>query len=234
MSALNTIFAEMNLPAPGANTDILAEDFSLPENEKGIAKLFLQLQLAVASVVNLVARRKTGPTKATGTIAVVAGSLLVDGDDFTLDDGSNPAVNFEFDTNDAITGDVALPITGAESENQIAHLVAEAINATANLDISAEVDDETDEVLLTHEVGGSDGNQAILEAVTDAGFTVTGMAGGLDDGEVVMPLEGGEEIPAGEPQLLQSLIHSDHSYNLQVETDGIIEVLYLASSKDGA
>ena len=231
MSVLKKIFSELNIPAPGEDTDILSDDFSLPENSTGSSKLKISLQLETTGIVNLIARRKAGDTKATGTITVVPGEDLVDGDDFTINDGANPAVNFEFDTNAAIAGDVAISITGEESLNQIAYKVRDAINAAA-LDITAEVDPDTFQVLLTHEVGGTDGNVAILEAVTDVGFVVAGMDGGIDDAETVIPLNGDVEITEGTPHSEEILINSANQYNLQLDTDGDLELLELALNKD--
>ncbi len=220
------IYAEMNRPAPGADTDLLAEDFSLPSGGKGAAKLEVVAQLVTESKLHLMARRKSGPTKATGSITVVDGSLLVDGDDFTLDDGVNPAVNFEFDEDDAITGDVAITLDGNETEGQIAHKVRDAINAAADLDITASLDPDDDAVvLLENDLGGTDGNQAIGEAVTDAGFTKEDMAGGLDDGEVLMPLNADVALLEGTPTTMEIPINGDHEYNLQLDEDGDIELL---------
>ncbi len=233
MSALQKIFSGMNLPAPGEDTDILDEAFSLKNQDKGTSKLKITVQLETTGIVNLIARRKTGDTKATGTITPVAGSLLADGDDFTLDDGANPALNFEFDDDDAIAGDVAIPLTGGESKNQIAYKIRDAINAATPLDITAEVDPDTFDVLLTNDIGGMDGNVTILESVTDAGFIVAGMDGGIDDGETVIPLNGDVEITEGTPHSEEILINSDHEYNLQLDVDGDVELLELALNKEG-
>lgn len=221
------IFAEMNIPAPGADTDILAQDFSLVGNEKGSSKAEIVAQLVTESKLHLVARRKAGPTKATGSITVVAGAYLVDGtDDFTLDDGINPALNFEFDDDGSITGDVAVPFDAGMNVSQIAHQVRDAINGAENLEISAALDPEDEAVvLLTHDVGGTDGNQTITESVADAGFTVQNMAGGLDDGEVVMALNGDVALAEGTPYTLELPITSDWDYNLQLDEDSDIEVL---------
>lgn len=220
------IYAEMNLPAPGADTDLLPADFSLPSGEKGAAKLEVVAQVVLGTKLHLMARRKSGPTKATGSITVVAGADLVDGDDFTLDDGVNPAVNFEFDTNGAIAGDVAIPIDLKLTVGQVAHKVRDAINAAADLDITAALDpDDEAVVLLTHDLGGTDGNQVIAEAVADAGFTVENMAGGLDDAEVLMPLNADVALLEGTPTTMEVPINGDHEYNLQLDDDGDIELL---------
>jgi hypothetical protein len=220
------IYAEMNRPAPGADTDLLAEDFSLPSGSKGAAKLEVVAQLVTESKLHLMARRKSGPTKATGSITVVDGSLLADGDDFTLDDGVNPAVNFEFDSNGVVAGDVTIMFDGNETEGQIAHKVRDAINAAADLYITASLDpDDEAVVLLENDLGGTDGNQTIGEAVGDAGFTVENMEGGLDDGEVLMPLNADVALLEGTPTTMEVPINADHEYNLQLDEDGDIELL---------
>lgn len=222
----NLIFVEMNIPAPGGDTDILPEDFSLPSGAKGAAKLEIVAQLVTESKLHLMARRKSGPTKATGSITVVDGSLLVDTDDFTLDDGVNPALNFEFNKTGGITGDVAVVVDSQMTEEQVAHQVMDAINAAADLDITASLDPDDDAVvLLTHDLGGTVGNQTVGEAVTDAGFTVENMAGGLDDEEVLMPLNADVALLEGTPTVLEVPINGDHEYNLQLDEDGDIELL---------
>jgi len=220
------IFNEANIPAPGADTDLLPEDFSIPNGEKGAATVEVVAQLVTESVVNLIARRKSGPTKATGSITVVAGADLVDTDNFTLDDGVNSAVNFEFNKTGGITGDVAIAIDSGMTVEQIAHKVMDAINGADDLDITATLDpDDEAVVLLTHDLGGTVGNQTVGEAVTDADFTVENMEGGLDDDEVVMPLNLDVVIPEGTPTPMTMPINSDFDYNIQIDEDGDVELL---------
>lgn len=232
MSNRRTIHSGINIPAPGADTDILDADFGIATNETGAAKVVVTAQIIDDTVINLIARRKTGPTKSTGEIITVTGALLVDTDNFTLDDGANPAVNFEFDDDAAITGDVAIAIDGNETAEQIAYKVAEAINDAADLEISAAVKADGTGVDLTHEIGGTDGNQTVLEAVTDAGFTVAGMTGGLDDGETVHPLNGDVALVEGVPVEMEMPIHSDYEYNLQLDVDSDIESILVVVVKE--
>ncbi len=121
-------------------------------------------------------------TAATGTIVTVAGSLLVDTETFTLDDGVNPPVVFEFDDNASVTpGNVAVTFTGADSLAVVRAAIVAAINAAGSLDITA-APGGAGEVLLTNDTPGSAGNVTITKTVADAGFTVSGMSGGLDAG----------------------------------------------------
>lgn len=224
-----------NGQAPGAATDILAEDIT---PGAGAHKLFVMIQLAVSSVVNLMVRKKTGNTKAMGSITVVAGANLADGDDFTLDDGTNPAVNFEYDSSGAITGDYAIPFTATRTaqfmRDETLRVIQEAIDAE-DLDMTAEADpDDEAVILLTSLTDSEDANVAATEAVTHADFEVDGMDGWAEDGEVVVPFLGGEQVEAGKPRYLEAMIHGDFDHNLQLATDGALPLLILACSKDGA
>lgn len=125
--------------------------------------------------------------KATGYVDATGVAAWVDGTDiFTIDDGINPAVVFEFDTHAtgslSTAGRVRIDVNGAPSLPVVAARIAAAINAIGTkLYISAEVDDViTARVNLTHYAGGSIGNVSITEAVNDANFTVNGMSGGTD------------------------------------------------------
>jgi hypothetical protein len=217
--------------APGEDTDIFSEDFA--PDDKGLFRLTGQIQLfGDASAIHLVQRKPDGNTKATGFIKVVEGEKLADGDDFTLDDGTNPAVTFEYDDDDAITGDYAIPFTEVRTarfmRDETLRVIQEAI-AAQDLDMTAEADpsDET-KILLTSNTDSADANVAASEGVTDNGFVVEGMAGWVEDGEVIIPL--GEATEEG-PLTLSALIHGDYVYNLQLDTDAEIEQLLLGYEK---
>lgn len=49
--------------------------------------------------------------------------------------------------------------------------------------------------------------------------------------ELKSPINGGVAIPAGKPVVLEDLVHSDFTYNFQIETDGVISSLNLAVAK---
>lgn len=118
--------------------------------------------------------------QATGTITTIAGSLLVDGETFVLDDGVNPAVTFEFDDNGSVVPSATLrPVnfTGADTADQVRDAIIAAVNTAPVLDITA-YNGGAAFVVLWNDNGGTAGNQTITETVVDAGFIVTGMAGG--------------------------------------------------------
>jgi hypothetical protein len=129
---------------------------------------------------------------ATGSIqAVVPGSLL-DNETFVLDDGVNPAITFEFQVTGGFvpTGGAVevVDVTAAVTADDVALAIANAINgSTGTLDITAADPTGGSLVSLTNDTPGSAGNVAITETVTDAGFVVTGMAGGQDSTPVVKP-----------------------------------------------
>jgi hypothetical protein len=217
--------------APGEDTDIFPSDFST--TEKGPHRLVGQIQLfGETSVVHLMRRKRSGNTKATGWIKVVAGADLADTDDFTLDDGTNPAVNFEYNSSGGITGDYAIPFTAARTVEYMRDATLAAIQAAIDaddLDMEAVADPEdVSKILLTSNTDSEDANVAATEAVTDAGFEISGMDGWVEDGEVLIPL--GEATEA-EPFPLTALIHGDYTYNLQLDTDAEIELLELAYTK---
>ena len=80
-------------------------------------------------------------TAATGTITCVAGVSLVDGETFTINDGVNAAVVFEFDSNGIVTpGRVGVTFTGAYTAGQVRDAVIAAINGVgATLAITASI-----------------------------------------------------------------------------------------------
>lgn len=45
-------------------------------------------------------------------------------------------------------------------------------------------------------------------------------------------INSGNAVPAGKLQAFEVMVHSDHSYNFQVATDGVIDLLYLATSSN--
>jgi hypothetical protein len=117
-----------------------------------------------------------------GDITTIAGSLLVDGETFVLDDGTNPAVTFEFDDDDSVVQDLTLrkvAFTSGSSADDIRDAIIIAVNAAPILGITAS-EAESAKVSLINDTGGNDGNQTITETVVNAGFAVSGMAGGVD------------------------------------------------------
>lgn len=112
---------------------------------------------------------------AQGSITVVAGSALVDGDNFTIDDGVT-SITFEYDDDSSATG-TPISFTGSETATVIRNNTISAINSSGLLVVASPVG--TDEILVVHLIGGTSGNNAITESVADGGFTVSGLSGGV-------------------------------------------------------
>jgi hypothetical protein len=81
----------------------------------------------------------TPTAPATGSITAIAGSLIADGETFTLADGINLPTVFEFDKNSSVTpGNVPVPITNAMTAAQVAQAILSAINGVgAGLQVTA-------------------------------------------------------------------------------------------------
>lgn len=124
-------------------------------------------------------------SKSIGSINIVSGATLVDGNSFTLIDGSNPPKRFEYDTDDSVTpGSEKLAFDPTDTEAEIKILTLNGINNVgAELEISAASAPDR-EIRLQNDNPGEAGNQAIIENVTDPNFTVSGMAGGSNGPEL--------------------------------------------------
>jgi len=120
-------------------------------------------------------------TAAVGDITVVAAVNLVDGDNFTLDDGTNAPVTFEYDNNGIVTpGNIPISYLGLSAPSEVRDVTIAAINGVLGpLRLSAKVSSAA-VLALTNELPGTAGNVAIIENVSDPGFVVSGMAGGLN------------------------------------------------------
>ena len=106
-----------------------------------------------------------------GSITTVAGSALVDGDHFTVNDGG--AYVFEFDTGDGVTaGRTAIVFAGTETADEIRDLVVIKVNATCPL-LTATAGGAATVSLAMKASAVSGGTNS--ETVTDAGFAITGM-----------------------------------------------------------
>lgn len=117
------------------------------------------------------------PTAATGSITVVAAASLVAGtDQFTIDDGFNAATTFTFNTSGSPP---VIDISAATTADDVKTATINAINAIGGtLEVTAS-DGGTGVVTLTHDRLSSAGNQAVTESVSDAGFMVSGLSGGV-------------------------------------------------------
>jgi|GEM_PF-2710025 len=117
------------------------------------------------------------PTAATGSITVVAAASLMAGtDQFTIDDGFNAATMFTFNT---AGSPPIIDISAATTADDVKTATINAINAIgATLQVTAS-DGGTGVVTLTHDRLSSAGNQNVTESVSDAGFMVSGLSGGV-------------------------------------------------------
>ncbi len=117
---------------------------------------------------------------ATGRITPVAGSSLVDGETFTLNDGFNPSRVYEFDKNGSVAGGrVPVSIGSTFTLAQVASAIASAINSQADVAVGIMASSASGSTVeLTHLRPGTRGNQPLFESVTNADFRVSGMAGG--------------------------------------------------------
>lgn len=113
---------------------------------------------------------------ATGFIEVVTGSQLFDAETFSISDGTNLPVIFEFDTNGSTqTGHIAVAITSAMTATQVASTIEQVINAQP---FSVTATATGSRVDLTNDNFGAFGNQAMTEQVRNTSFKISGMSGG--------------------------------------------------------
>jgi len=128
--------------------------------------------------------RPRGNTAATGTITAVATASLVDGETFTLDDGINAAVVFEFDkASDGVTGGrVAIDISALTTADQVRDAIITAIGLVPTLTLAiGAASGGAGIVALTNDLAGDVGNLTpAADTVANAGFIVSAMAGGID------------------------------------------------------
>jgi hypothetical protein len=113
---------------------------------------------------------------------------VADTETFTLDDGVNTPVVFEFDNNASVVETPTLrrvDITGATDEFDVQAAIIAAVNAAGSLNISAAAGvtllsetSSTAVVLLTNDTGGVAGNTTSSETVADVNFTLEDMHGG--------------------------------------------------------
>ncbi|HEY3500395.1 MAG TPA: hypothetical protein VGK73_37140 [Polyangiaceae bacterium] len=113
-------------------------------------------------------------SKATGTITLEPSTFLANGDKLTIGDGVHDPVVFEFDLNDDGVADGNVPIVfdGTENEAQLAVLIADAINAAEDLDVSASAEG----------FSGGEGGQGGQGAGGEAGAAANGEAGAVASG----------------------------------------------------
>ena len=128
-------------------------------------------------------RFAAGPHQgAEGTITVVSGDRIVDGENFVLTH-ENPIthvtslITFEFDDDSSVveTGTLrAVDFVGTETADQMRDLIIDAINAAPNPDVVASISGPG-VVGLLHNVVGRLGAYQITDTVVHPGFAHTGM-----------------------------------------------------------
>jgi hypothetical protein len=121
-----------------------------------------------------------GSVAATGTITTIAVASLVDGETFTLDDGINPAVVFEFDkAGDGVTpGNILVDVSAIVTADEVRDAIISAVTGVgATLRMSA-ANGGAAQVDLTQDDAGPQGNTTQTDTVVNVGFVITNMTGG--------------------------------------------------------
>lgn len=120
---------------------------------------------------------------ATGNITFIQGADIVDGETFVLNDGINPSVTFEFDSNSSVVESNtlrAIIYTGTETASEMRDLGLTAVTNAPSLNMGA-TSGSGSLLNLVNTVVGTAGNQTITDTVTNISFTHTGMSGGSFD-----------------------------------------------------
>lgn len=120
--------------------------------------------------------------KASGTITAVIQANIIDGELVTLPDAGGTDVIFEFDqtgTNTPAPGNIEVDVSGDTTANDVAVTLASVINAQPEFTAPAP---GAAVVAVSQADPGTGGNGTITEGVADAGFLVSGFAGGTDVG----------------------------------------------------
>ena len=118
---------------------------------------------------------------ATGTLTTNAGGSVVDGDTFTIDDGVNTPVVFEFDSNASVVESATLRqvvFAGGDSADVIRDTIITAITGATALDVSA-ANGGAATVSLTNTRTGTLGNIAIVQSAASLAG-IAGMSSGAD------------------------------------------------------
>ena len=114
---------------------------------------------------------------AIGKFGEIGSSQIVNGGKFTLNDGINPEVIFEFSNENVLDTIVKIPLN---SMRPIGKEIEEAINRSPEpLLIKATWEDsEPPRVNLKHRLPTALGNQGIMSSPSNIGFIIEGMTGG--------------------------------------------------------
>lgn len=131
--------------------------------------------------------------RAGGTIDVVPGVALVDGETFTIGDGVT-FTTFELDSDGEVTpGHVAVPFTAHSTTIQVRDAIITAVNGEHDLQVTASASllpVQSHVVVLTNDHYGRHGNVALTSTVAHGAFVVAGMIGGVGE-SVDVKLAGG-------------------------------------------
>jgi hypothetical protein len=121
-----------------------------------------------------------------GTLQAIAGASLVDTETFTINDGTNPATVFEFDSGGGVTsGNVAVPFTAGDTAATVAAAMVTAINGVGGtLLVTASLSVTGTSTLITLK-RDTPGTITLSDTVANAGFTTavptaTIVSGGSD------------------------------------------------------
>lgn len=118
---------------------------------------------------------------ATGSITTVTVANLVDTEIFTLDDGVNPPTVFEFDVagNGVTAGRIAVDVSTDATADDVRDRIIAAMNLVGTSFLISASDGGAATVSLVNDTVGAIGNTVSSEGVTNAGFVLTDMTGGL-------------------------------------------------------
>jgi hypothetical protein len=128
-----------------------------------------------------------GGAAAAGTITTVAKASLVDGETFTVDDGVNPPVTFEFDSNGVWNPlNIRINIVPLVTADDVKTAIIAAINGVGDTLLMSAIDGGAATVTLSQDIGGAQGNTAQSDTVVAPGFIITNMTGGITNGSFVV------------------------------------------------
>jgi hypothetical protein len=128
-----------------------------------------------------------GGAAAIGTITTVAKAGLVDTETFTVDDGINPPVTFEFDDNGVWNPlNVRINLVPLVSADDVRDAIIAAINGVGATLLMSAIDGGPATVDLTQDLGGAQGNTVQSDTVLNPGFIITNMTGGISNGAFVV------------------------------------------------
>ena len=115
-----------------------------------------------------------------GTILAIAPAGIVDAETFTLDDGINPAIVFEFDkVPDGVAGaNIAVDISAAALDTDVASAMVSAINAATPLSLSADNGSGASATVTITNTGTGVEGDVVSWLADPAGMTVVQPTGG--------------------------------------------------------